>query len=239
MNLAKATPSKLYAPSFIRKEQLKEYDLLFEQVYDQVKDERPCVDFGVAVKERVNMEYKEANIDLGYLNTMYSLEELIETCEETAFSDLGQTEYSMMEEADRRICKADISNFLASLKPREREVIELRFGFSSNTPRSLGEIGITVGVTRERIRQIETNVLNKLNRFIRLNKMFEEVERKDIKVKNNKYMKKVNKTKKYCLICGEEIKAGKLCPKHHRILKLTNRLNDTIEGQRAYLTNNK
>ena len=50
----------------------------------------------------------------------------------------------------------------ATLTPRERRVIELRFGFGSSDGHALDEIGRDLGVTRERVRQIETQALAKL-----------------------------------------------------------------------------
>jgi len=51
---------------------------------------------------------------------------------------------------------------LDSLSERERKVIELRFGLDDGHPRTLEEVGREFGVTRERIRQIESKTLCKL-----------------------------------------------------------------------------
>jgi RNA polymerase primary sigma factor len=56
----------------------------------------------------------------------------------------------------------DIDYALAALPERERKVIELRFGLHGDQPRTLGEVGRTLGVTRERIRQIESTTLKTL-----------------------------------------------------------------------------
>jgi RNA polymerase primary sigma factor len=69
---------------------------------------------------------------------------------------------SPVEEADRRLLKQRVAELLRSLAPRDREVIELRFGLRDGTPRSLDEVAQVYGVTRERIRQIEARGLQKL-----------------------------------------------------------------------------
>lgn len=75
------------------------------------------------------------------------------------------------EHADQRLLKERIHEVLRSLAPREREVIELRFGLRDGTPRTLDEVAKQYGITRERIRQIEARGLLKLrqpNRSCRL-----------------------------------------------------------------------
>jgi RNA polymerase primary sigma factor len=72
---------------------------------------------------------------------------------------------------DQRLLKERIGEVLRSLAPREREVIELRFGLKDGTPRTLDEVARQYGITRERIRQIEARGLLKLrqpNRSCRL-----------------------------------------------------------------------
>jgi RNA polymerase primary sigma factor len=48
------------------------------------------------------------------------------------------------------------------LSRREREVLTLRFGLDNTAPRTLEEVSQYLGVTRERVRQIETRALGKL-----------------------------------------------------------------------------
>lgn len=55
-----------------------------------------------------------------------------------------------------------IHKALASLSDRERRVIEMRFGLNNGQGRTLEEVGKELGVTRERIRQIEAKALRKL-----------------------------------------------------------------------------
>lgn len=66
------------------------------------------------------------------------------------------------EHADARLLRERINEVLRSLAPREREVIELRFGLRDGHPRTLDEVAKQYGITRERIRQIEARGLLKL-----------------------------------------------------------------------------
>jgi len=57
-----------------------------------------------------------------------------------------------------------LSDALAELPARERKVLELRFGLADDQPKTLREIGEIMGLSRERVRQIESRALNKLRR---------------------------------------------------------------------------
>ena len=57
-----------------------------------------------------------------------------------------------------------LGDALAELPARERKVLELRFGLADDQPKTLREIGEVMGLSRERVRQIESRALNKLRR---------------------------------------------------------------------------
>ncbi|MGD8376560.1 MAG: RNA polymerase sigma factor RpoD/SigA [Acidobacteriota bacterium] len=60
--------------------------------------------------------------------------------------------------------KAHLGTALEELDPKEEKVIKLRFGLENEEPRTLKQIGEMMGLSRERIRQIEAAALQKLNR---------------------------------------------------------------------------
>ncbi len=81
-------------------------------------------------------------------------------------------------EVDQHLLRERIGEVLRSLTPREREVIELRFGLRDGHPRTLEEVARAYGITRERIRQIEARGLLKLRQPIRRERLadFAEVD---------------------------------------------------------------
>lgn len=60
--------------------------------------------------------------------------------------------------------KETIDEILTCLNERERNVLELRYGFIDNEERTLSEVGNILHVTRERVRQIEAKALRKINK---------------------------------------------------------------------------
>ena len=69
-----------------------------------------------------------------------------------------------------------LTQVLDGLADRERKVIELRFGLADGHPRTLEEVGREFGVTRERIRQIESKTLAKLRHPSRSSKLKDYIE---------------------------------------------------------------
>ncbi len=67
-----------------------------------------------------------------------------------------------LEAASYLLLQRDLAEILAELSARERLVIEMRFGLNNGTTHTLEEVGNEVGLTRERIRQIEAKALAKL-----------------------------------------------------------------------------
>jgi len=66
------------------------------------------------------------------------------------------------EESDASLLKEELNKKLETLTPRERRVIELRFGLGDDYGRTLVEVGEELGLSKERIRQIEKGALAKL-----------------------------------------------------------------------------
>jgi len=84
-------------------------------------------------------------------------------------SELGDLlEQTVLPDTDERILHDSflhaLSDALADLPERERLVLELRFGLHDDRPSTLREIGDELGLSRERVRQIESRALNKLRR---------------------------------------------------------------------------
>nr|CAB3492376.1 unnamed protein product [Digitaria exilis] len=67
---------------------------------------------------------------------------------------------------DRLMMRQQVHNFLGILSPREKEIIEHRFGFHDGEPKTLHVIGDMYGLSKERIRQVQNKALDKLKRSV-------------------------------------------------------------------------
>ena len=94
----------------------------------------------------------------------YSLDMLIGDQEEDTLKDILQDTNSVSPAtvSDEIRRKEHIDEWLQQLSVSERKVIELRFGLDRRRAQDAGQIGKEFGITRERVRQIETQALNKL-----------------------------------------------------------------------------
>ena len=69
------------------------------------------------------------------------------------------------EETAINLRRKELALALQSLNPRMRHVIELRFGLAGSDPKTLEEVGEGLGITRERVRQLESRALRELRLF--------------------------------------------------------------------------
>jgi RNA polymerase primary sigma factor len=93
-----------------------------------------------------------------------SLEKPIGEEEDSELGDFVEDDQaeSPFEQASENLRRENVRRALDALPPREREVLEMRYGLRGQKARTLEEVGRAFGVTRERIRQIENNTLKKL-----------------------------------------------------------------------------
>jgi RNA polymerase primary sigma factor len=75
------------------------------------------------------------------------------------------------EMAGRQILREYVGNILKDLDPREQKILKMRFGLEDGVTHTLEEVGEEFGVTRERIRQIESKALEKIREHIDINKL--------------------------------------------------------------------
>jgi RNA polymerase primary sigma factor len=93
-----------------------------------------------------------------------SLERPVGEDEDSELGDLIEDDGSIspLEQTIDNLRRETLGRALSTLPARERGVIAMRYGLDGEEPQTLEEVGRAFGVTRERIRQIETHTLRKL-----------------------------------------------------------------------------
>ena len=112
----------------------------------------------------MTMEVKKVRHIMKISQDIVSLEAPVGAEEDSKLGDFieDQDSLSPSDLTNRNIVKENIHEMLQYLSPRERKIIEMRFGLTDGIGHTLEEVGQEFGVTRERIRQIEAKVLQKL-----------------------------------------------------------------------------
>ena len=100
------------------------------------------------------------------LQSPVSLESPVGEDGEDSLGDLveDRTETTPEEAMNILARQEEVQELLGSLTEREQQVIRLRYGLGEERPQTLEEIGSMLGVTRERVRQIEARAMEKLRR---------------------------------------------------------------------------
>jgi RNA polymerase primary sigma factor len=107
-----------------------------------------------------------------------SLEKPIGEEDDSSLGDFVEDDQapSPFETAQENMQREDVRLVLDALPPREREVIEMRYGLKDGQPKTLEEVGRAFKVTRERIRQIETRTLARLRHPTKIRKLEDLIE---------------------------------------------------------------
>lgn len=152
---------------------------IFEKINKLVKLDNHYDDLGYSFEERVNALSNDLElppekilelftIKRNYLS-LSSLDVPVGEEEETPLLEF--LEDPIIESPDTMANDKELHNILnealTRLKPREERVMRLRFGFDDGIPRTLEEVGQEIGVTRERVRQIENKCVRKLSRMLK------------------------------------------------------------------------
>jgi RNA polymerase primary sigma factor len=116
--------------------------------------------------EAVEWPHDKVEYMLEVSQTPLSLESPTNDEEDTTLGDYIADDQadSPIEEVSTNMMNSEIREVLQSLPPREAHILELRFGLADGKSHSLQEVGELVGITRERVRQIESQAMKRLRK---------------------------------------------------------------------------
>ncbi len=126
-----------------------------------------------SLRRRLRMATSRVSEIVRMVQEPMSLEMPVSTEESSSLGDFLEDETipGPADETSRQLLREQMKDVLDSLSPREQRVIRLRFGLDDGHSRTLEEVGQKVGVTRERVRQIEAKALRKLRHPLRSRKL--------------------------------------------------------------------
>jgi RNA polymerase sigma factor (sigma-70 family) len=116
------------------------------------------------VAEKAKLDVKHVRETRAAARTVASLDKAVGDDSDTSFGDLvAQASEDVAEEVQVALGEDALHRAITSLPEREQAVIRMRYGLDEEMePKSLEEIGRRMGITRERVRQIETQALARL-----------------------------------------------------------------------------
>jgi RNA polymerase primary sigma factor len=97
----------------------------------------------------------------------------LEAFEQLSAEDLGEAPTSVERLVELQLEHEQLDRLLRSLSQREEQILRIRYGFYDGVSRTLAQTGEHFGISRERVRQIESRALEKLRRALE----FQELER--------------------------------------------------------------
>ncbi len=112
----------------------------------------------------MDLDIKKVRHILKISQDIVSLEAPVGTEEDSKLGDFIEDDEALSpsDYSNKVLIRENIREMLKYLSPRERKIIEMRFGLKDGVGHTLEEVGKEFNVTRERIRQIEAKVLQKL-----------------------------------------------------------------------------
>ncbi|HEX6702768.1 MAG TPA: sigma-70 family RNA polymerase sigma factor [Gaiellaceae bacterium] len=115
------------------------------------------------IAEEASLPLQQAHEVLAAARASASLDQPVGDQEDATFGDFVAGDGPLPEdEVEVSLRSQVLAQALASLPERERKVLELRYGLDESEPKTLEEIGRRLGLTRERVRQIELDSLRRL-----------------------------------------------------------------------------
>lgn len=149
-------------PAHVAQKLGKNWDII-DHIHDQFHDDQPGLD-GKNALETIGLTVEETSRVLRLGRRPLSLDQPIRNSDETSRAEWlpDHRQPCPSAELDQNLLRQRIDEVLQGLSWREREIIKLRYGLGDGHAYTLDEVGKVFAVSRERIRQIESRAMRKL-----------------------------------------------------------------------------
>ncbi|KJS45984.1 RNA polymerase sigma factor RpoD/SigA [Desulfosporosinus sp. BICA1-9] len=154
--------TNLYFPAHMKEKLYSATDIIDKYIFEPYERNENNDNLVHEIATALDVEEHTAAQYIRYLQPMLSIEEELDDDNGCIFSDDNLQIDESAIQVDRKLFVNIANDVLDTITPRERKVLELRYGFTSDDNMTLEQVGQIMGVTRERIRQIEAKALKKL-----------------------------------------------------------------------------
>ena len=161
-------PNRMYA-----------YASKINNAYSYLKDtlnREPSIDEIISFLKTQGIKVEREMVENYFLfkSVFLSLDTPIETADNDLVLEDTISVYNTLDiekDINEEDLKRAIEALLDTLSPRERTILIHRFGLNDEEPKTLNEVGEIVGLSRERVRQIENRILKKLRKIAKIKKL--------------------------------------------------------------------
>ena len=135
----------------------------------QLVQEIGCEPTAEQLAERAGLSVEETRQVLKIARQPLSLDQPVSDYDESGFGEFleDHRQPDLAQHLDRETLKTVVEQAIQTLNHREREIVRMRFGLTDGCSYTLEEVGRVFSVTRERVRQIETTAVRKLQQPLR------------------------------------------------------------------------
>ncbi len=153
-----STPIKIPIKAKTRNRKIDEIISRFKKELNQDPNKEEIMEeSGLSEKELKNAELAKLTFD--------SLDQFVNDDKDATLLDLiSSDEPSLEEKHIQESLIEDINKYLSTLPEREQDIIRLRYGLYDGKPRTLREIGNKYNISKERVRQLENSIMEKLRK---------------------------------------------------------------------------
>lgn len=142
----------------------------WKKTKERLSQKKKCIPSDDEIVKKLKLSESKREQILFWLSTSTSsLDAPIDDEGNSQVLDLVQSQTSIQPDAqiEHLLDKERVTNLLDLMNDREREILDMRFGLQDEKIHTLAEVAKKLGVSRERVRQIEEAALNKLRKFVK------------------------------------------------------------------------